>query len=498
MYESKYSKYITETTARFASEEEIKEVCRPLRSGAKNRASGAVLYYEDGVLYVDDSDSHYYIQGGTGSKKTRTQGVTVIKTIISSGESCVINDPKGELYRRTAGLAKKRGYKVRVLNFRDTSKSHGWNPLMLVRAFERAGDTASAEQALGDFKEAMIGPCLSNTADRFWPDTSGQVIKYCAELLQDSVPDEALNIANLIQLTHEGNGDSLRVLLGKMDPNSNTAISMRGVLDLRAEKTTSCIYSTVKQALIPLNENKGLRTLLCSNEIDFEDLVEGKTVIYVIYPDEKRALGFLVNLFFTQCYQYLVSRSVSMPHSHLKIRVNFVLDEFGNLPAVDSFENRISEARGHNIRFFLFGQSFGQLKAKYKENAETILANCDWIIFPSKDIAFFETLSRMCGRTVDYYGRECELISACDIQHLRKTKEGAEVIIMKSGQYPFVTMIPDYEYIDIFEECPEEELEVIEHETKPMFLTFSEWFNNLGTKFNFPFPIGGRIIDLRK
>ena len=297
-----------------------------------------------------------------------------------------MNDPKGELYKKTAGYAQQKGYKVYVLNLRDVTRSHGWNPLMLIRSYKKIGKIPESEQALGDLKEAMTADARATTNDVYWADMAGEVIKYCTLLLEDSVPDQYFNIANLIQMTNENNHTSLKNVLGQIDQSTNAAISMHAVLDLEAEKTKSCVYSCVKQMLIPFTENRLLRDILGCNEIDFEDLVTGKTVIYVIYPDEKSSLNFLVNLFFTQCYQYIIDRSSAFEDNMLPTRVNFVLDEFANLTKIQNFENRISEARGHNVRYFLFAQAFGQLKSKYGDNAETIIANCDWIIFPSKDI----------------------------------------------------------------------------------------------------------------
>ena len=169
MYEHRYTKYITDTTARFADEEEIIEVCEPITREEKSDACGALLYYDNEALYVDNSDAHYYILGKTGCKKSRIEGINTVKSVFKVGESVVINDPKGELYRKTANYARLNGYNIDVLNMRDTSKSHGWNPMMLVRMFEKAGDTAAAEQALCDFKNAMVGPALSNTVRRHGP-----------------------------------------------------------------------------------------------------------------------------------------------------------------------------------------------------------------------------------------------------------------------------------------------------------------------------------------
>lgn len=498
MYEAKYSQYITRSKSRFASVEEIKDACVPIRKKHACGGCGAPLYYEDGTLYVDPSDAHYYIQGQTGSKKSRVVETNIINSILEAGENMVVNDPKGEAYRRTALRAKEKGYKVLVLNLRDVTKSSGWNPLSLPLRLNMNGNVADSEQAINDFVDAVMGPSRRTTNDIYWPENAAMLLTYCTELLMDSVPLDCFHMSNVIQLTHECNAPSLKKILENMDQTSSAAISMHGILDLVAEKTSSCIYSTLKQALKPFIQNKSLLDLLCRNDIDFADLVNRKTAVYIIYPDEKTSLGFLITLFFTQCYQYLVSYSSQFSDSRLPIRMNFVLDEFSNLPAVENFENRISEARGHNIRYFLFGQSFGQLKNKYNEIADTIIANCDWIIFPSKEASFLETIATMCGKEYDYYGTEHDLVNTSELQHLKKTADGAEVLILKSGQYPFITKLPDYQYIDVFDTLPEAELKDIESFDSPVYLTFGEWIDGINKIYNFPFPRQKRLHDLRQ
>lgn len=498
MYEAKYIQYVTKNKSRFATADEIKEICVPItRKANKSKGCGVPLFYENNILYVDSTDAHYYIQGATGSKKSRVIETNIINSIIFAGENAIINDPKGEAYRRTASYAKAKGYNVLVLNLRDITKSNGWNPLSLVFDLYINGNMPEAEQAINDFVCAVMGPAKHSANDIYWPENAEMLLTYCTENLMDSVPLESFNLSNVIQMTHESNANVLREMLFDMDQMSSAAISMHAILDLVAEKTSSCIYSTLKQGLKPFIQNKSLLELLCRNDIDFKDLAENKTIIYIIYPDEKTSLGFLITLFFTQCYQYLITYSAQFSDSKLPRRVNFVLDEFSNLPAVDNFENRISEARGHNIRYFLFGQSFGQLKNKYKENADTIISNCDWIVFPSKEFVFLDTISKLCGKEYDYYGVEHDLINISEMQHLKKFDDGAEVLILKSGQYPFVTKLPDYQYINVFASYPEADLTDVKSDFEPVFLTFSEWVSGIDNIYNFPFPKKKRSFDRR-
>ena len=495
MYEAKYSQYITKNKARFASAEDVKNICVPIDGEIERSGCGAPLLYDDKRLYVDPSDAHYYIQGQTGSKKSRVVGSNIINSIIAAGENAVINDPKGEAYRRTGRAAKESGYKVLVLNFRDVTRSSGWNPLSLPYNYYSKGNMPEAEQSINDFAEAVMGEAMLTANDKYWPMNGVFLLTYCTLLLMDSVPADCFNMANVIQLTHECHEDTMKRILAKMDQSTSAANCMHAILDLIAEKTSSCIYSTLKQGLKPFLQNKSLLKLLCCNDIDFEDLTKRKTVIYIIYPDEKTSLGFLISLFLTQCYQYLVTCSSRFPGAKLPIRVNFVLDEFSNLPPVENFDNRISEARGHNIRYFLFSQSYGQVKKKYKEYADTIISNCDWIIFPSKEYDFLNIVTKLCGKEYDFYGVEHDLVDISELQQLKKYEDGAEVLILKSGMYPFITKLPDYQYIDVFRHYPESELKKVRSNHAPTFLSFEDWVTGIGKTYKFPFPKEGRGPD---
>ncbi|MBR0113001.1 MAG: type IV secretory system conjugative DNA transfer family protein, partial [Clostridia bacterium] len=391
MYEAKFSKYITKSHSRFAEPEEITAGLQKTGSSGSTCA-GVPLYYDGECLYEDTSDAHTIGVGPTGCKKTRTLVIPLVNSIISAGESAVINDPKGELYKYTGGLARQRGADIRILNFRKPSSSNGWNPLSMPYKYYKMGEEEEAVQAINDFISSVIAPLLEKTVDRYWSDSANSFMVSAALMLMDSVPAAYFNLKNLIQFCYEDNAPYLKKMVENMDQSSSAVMGMRPTLDLEAERTKSCIFSTVLSAFSPFMKNNKLLDMLCADDISFTGLGEKQTIIYVIYPDEKTNLNFLVNAFLTQCYEALISISEKDHGGRVPLRVNFVLDEFSNLPAIPNFDNRISEARSHNVRFHLFIQSYGQLQNKYKEHAETILSNCNnWICFSSKEIGFLKT-----------------------------------------------------------------------------------------------------------
>ena len=365
-----------------------------------------------------------------------------------------------------------------------------WNPLSQAFLSHKERNTEAEIQYINDFAEALVAPSLKCTNDKYWIDCARQLLIALCLIMIDSLPANCCNITNLIQFCYEENAGTLKKILEKMDPTSSAAFGLHTVLDLEAEKTKSCIYSSLMAILTPLTQNSGLLNTLSGNTIKLDDLGVNQTIIYLIYPDEKNSLNFVVNMFLTQCYEILVSTATKNKKDRLDVRVNFVLDEFSNLAAISNFENRISEARSKNIRYFLCIQSFSQLENKYKENAETLISNCsNWICFGSKEIAFLSKISEICGKELDYNGIEHYLISPSNIQYLKKGNDYTEVLILRQGLHPYVTELPDYSLLDLFVGVAEEDLTEIFEDSSPVFVSFAKWVEGVVQgRYKFPFP----------
>ena len=491
MYEAKYQKYITKNESRFAEASEImRSATLAFGKGNIKQAAGIPLYSKNGKVYVDAEDNHTLVIGPTGCKKSRVTVNTTVASIIESGESAIINDPKGEIYRKTSHRAQELGAEVVVLNCRNPSYSYGWNPLAQARKFQAEGKTDEALQCVNDFAEAIIAPALSKTVDSYWGSTTKIFLAALVLMLMDSVTSDYFNIKTLIPFCYERYQGLLKEIAEKMDQTSTATFGLRTVVDLEAEKTKSCIYSTLLSVMQPFAQNKNLNEMLCDDSLDLEKIGKKQMLVYLLYPDEKENLNFLVNLFITQCYETLVVVASESPNDRLPVRVNFVLDEFSNLVPINNFDNRISESRSKNIRYFIFLQSFGQLKQKYAETAETIISNCNnWICFSSKEMEFLNKISQICGKEVDYNGREHDLISPFTMQFLEKRLESSEVLIIKQGHYPFVTALPDFDYLGISNAYETSVVPKSKIQRNIEFVTPEQWVAKIsGDMFSFPYP----------
>jgi len=491
VYEAKYQKYITKSESRFAEPAEIVNASSlAFGLGHRKQAAGIPLYSNNGKIYVDNEDNHTFVIGPTGCKKSRVTVYTTVASIIESGESAIINDPKGEIYKRTSLRAKELGANIVLLNFRKPSNSNGWNPLSQALRFKKEGKMDEALQCISDFAESVVAPAQSKTVDNYWCDSAKIFLMALILMLMDSVTPEYFNIKTLIPFCYEHYQSLLKNIIDDMDQSSTAVFGLRTVIDLEAEKTKSCIYSTLLSILRPFAQNTNLTDMLCSDSLDIEEIGKSQTIVYVVYPDEKESLNFLVNLFLTQCYETLVSVAGDSKSDRLPVRVNFILDEFSNLVQIHNFANRISEARSKNIRYFIYVQSFGQLKQKYGDAAETIISNCNnWLCFSSKEMDFLNKISQICGKEVDYNGREHDLLSPFDMQHFEKRTESSEVLIIKQGKLPFVVSLPDFDYTSIAKAYETTTLPDKAIGKKIMFVTPEEWAAKInGDIFSFPYP----------
>lgn len=491
MYEAKYQKYITKSEARFAEPDEILNVTK-LAFGHRwgTPASGIPLLAKNGKVYVDNEDNHTFVIGPTGCKKSRVTVYTTVASIVEAGESAIVNDPKGEIYRKTSQRARELGADVILLNFRKPSSSHGWNPLSQAQRFYKAGKVDEALQCVSDFAESVVAPAQSKTVDNYWGDCSKIFLIALVLMLMDSVTPEYFNIKTLIPFCYESAQRILAEVIQDMDQSSTTVFGIRTVTDLEAERTKSCIYSTLLSILRPFAQNKNLTDMMCDDALNIEQIGQKQTIVYVVYPDEKENLNFLVNLFLTQCYETLVCVAADSFGDKLPVRVNFVLDEFSNLVPINNFANRISEARSKNIRYFLFVQSYGQLKQKYSDCSETIISNCNnWVCFSSKEMEFLHKLSQICGKEVDYNGIEHDLISPFAMQYFEKKMESSEVLIVKQGKCPFVTALPDFDYIPISKAYEPTAISYVTINRETKSVTPEQWVAKIaGDVFKFPYP----------
>lgn len=177
-------------------------------------------------------------------------------------------------------------------------------------------------------------------------------------------------------------------------------------------------------------------------------IMEQPTAIFLIVPDEKTGFHGLVSLFVKQSYEYLVYKAQKTMGNgeSIKCRVNYILDEFSSLPTINDFPAMITAARSRNIRFNLFLQSKHQLKLRYKEEADTIMANCEnWIFLTSREIDFLHEISELCGDVGSSQNKP--LLSTSELQRL--DKKSGEALVLHGRCKPFISKLADIDEFNL-------------------------------------------------
>lgn len=477
-------------------------------SGKKSfdgQTGGFPLLYnkEKQQLAVDATDSHTLVVGASGSKKTRALVLPAIKVLGYAGESMIINDPKGELYNRTAGELRDLGYSIITVNLRDPSVGHAWNPLQIPYSYYKAGDMDKAAEFANDIANTLIlGEIASD--DPFWGYSAYDcclglimlLFKLCKEM---DYPDNAVNISNLLRLRRKlfENGVNAKnsPLWKWASKDELIAASLTGSV-MTAQDTMRGILATLDQKLRALAIQPSLLEMLANSNFDIEEIGQSKTAVYLITPDEKTTYSSIVAMFISQSYQHLIY-SATQSGGRLGVRVNYILDEFSSLPAIGSdFPSMISAARSRNIRYLICIQSKSQLVKRYKEEAATIISNCtNWVVLFTRELELLREVSELCGQKKD----RTPNVSIYDLQHLSKDKD--EALLLAGKSKPCLVNLLDidrfgersYKVIDFytperlsrfnidFSKLPAEAKAIVEEERARMSASLNPGFNPFNT-----------------
>ena len=303
--------------------------------------------------------------------------------------SYVFTDPKGELYDDTAGFLKDNGYEIKVLNLIRPQYSDGYNPLMHISS-DIDVDVIANTIVKGQKSDG-------SNADPFWDDSAEMLLKALIYYLIATRPEEEQNLASCAELVRAANtngGSNLLTELMSQLPYDHPARMNYKSIEIAPEKTYSSILSSLQSKLGKF-DSKEIAELTSTDTINFDDIGNKKTAVYVISSDTHTAYDFLLTIFFSQMIQQLYDLADRSPKGQLKIPTYFILDEFANIGKIPDFDKKISTSRSRKISFSVILQNLDQLEAVYEKSYETIIGNCDTHLF----------LGSNSYKTVEYFSK---------------------------------------------------------------------------------------------
>ena len=350
-----------------------------------NNKKGIILA-EENYLPVDKRGNvNILVVGGSGSGKSASYSIPNAYQLLGS---YVFTDPKGELYDRTAGYLKSKGYEIKVLNLVRPQYSDGYNPLMHVSSqidVDVIANTIVKGQKTGD-----------GGSDPFWDDSAEMLLKALIYYLMATRPEEEQNLASCAELVRaantNGGSNLLTELINKLPLEHPARMNYKSI-EIAPEKTYSSILSTLQSKLGKF-DSKEIAELTSTDTINFEEIGNKKTAVYVISSDTHTAYDFLLTIFFSQMIQQLYNYADDNGGA-LKVPTYFILDEFANIGKIPDFDKKISTSRSRKISFSVILQNLDQLEAVYEKSYETIIGNCDTHVF----------LGSNSYKTVEYFSK---------------------------------------------------------------------------------------------
>ncbi|MBY5034775.1 type IV secretory system conjugative DNA transfer family protein [Streptococcus gallolyticus] len=342
--------------------------------------------------------------GGSGSGKTRFY---VKPNLMQMHSSYVVTDPKGTLVLECGKMLYENGYDIKILNTINFKKSMKYNPFAYLRSEK---DILKLVQTIiantkGDGEKA---------GEDFW--VKAEKLYYTALIgyIYYEAPEEEKNFKTLLDMidasevreddeTYMNPIDRLFEALEKKDP-SHFAVKQYKKYKLAAGKTAKSILISCGARLAPFDIRE-LRELMSEDELELDKIGDRKTALFVIISDTDDTFNFVVSIMYSQLFNLLCDKADDVYGGRLPVHVRCLLDEFANIGSIPKFEKLIATIRSREISASIILQAQSQLKAIYKDHADTIVGNCDSTLFlGGKEKTTVKELSETLGKeTIDLY-----------------------------------------------------------------------------------------------
>lgn len=405
--------------------------------------------------------------GGSGSGKTRFFAKPNIMQLHSS---YVITDPKGSLISEVGQLLQRAKYRIKVLNTINFSKSMHYNPFAYLR---------SEKDIL-----KLVNTIIVNTkgegaqsAEDFWVKSERLFYSALIGYIFYEAPEEEKNFTTMLDMINASEAkeddsefqspvDLMFARLEEKDPEHFAVRQYKKFL-LSAGKTRASILVSCGARLAPFDIRE-LRELMEYDEMELDTLGDRKTALFLIMSDTDSTFNFVIAILQSQLFNLLCDKADDVYGGRLPVHVRCILDEFANIGQIPQFDKLIATIRSREISASIILQSQSQLKAIYRDNADTIVGNCDTMLFlGGKEKTTLKEISEILGKeTIDSFNtsenRGKEISHGLNYQKLGKelmtqdeiaTMDGGMCILQVRGIRPFfskkydITKHPNYKYL---------------------------------------------------
>jgi len=456
------SKKQSDGYSRWSKDKEIKESSNVVKVNPTEKeltAAGIPLINNGKEIWVDNGSYHNLVIGSTGSGKSESLVFPMVNLLAKKGESMIITDPKGEIYRKTAKNLEERGYRIILLNFREPNRGNAWNPLALPYQYYKEGNVDKSTELLDDVALNILYDPNGGKDSDFWEKGAADYFSGLAlGLFQDANEKEVnLNSINYMSTVGEeryATSNFIKEYFNLKGPDSNAYMFASTTINAPND-TKGGLLSTFRQKIRSFSTRENLSEMLSHSDFDMRDIGKGKTAVFMVIHDEKKTYHSLMTIFIKQCYETLIDVAQANG-GKLQYRTNFILDEFANMPPLKDVDSMVSAARSRDIRFTFIIQNFAQLNDVYGEEvAQVIKGNCGNLIYLiSTELKALEEISKMCGEVKSKEKDKTASTPLVTVSDLQKLKLG-EAIIIRLRMNPFKTKYAPNFKVNWGEDYPE-------------------------------------------
>ena len=320
------------------------------------------------------------VVGGSGSGKSRFYALI---NLLQACSSYFVLDCKGELLRMTGTFLKMRGYEIKVLDLLSMEKSHCFNPFAYLQT-----DNDVQKLVTSLFKATT--PKGSQSNDPFWDTAASMLLSAIIFYLLYEAPEEEQNFPMVMEMlragevredddTYQSPLDELFERLEMQEPE-HLAVKQYHIFKLAAGKTAKSINISCGARLAPFDIQE-LREITMYDELELDTLGDRKTALFLIMSDTDSTFNFLISMIYSQLFNLLCEKADDVYGGRLPVHVRCLIDECANIGQIPNLEKLMATIRSREISACLVLQAQSQLKALYKDNADTIIGNCDSSIF---------------------------------------------------------------------------------------------------------------------
>lgn len=410
------------------------------------------------------------VVGGSGSGKTRFFiKPNIMQCTKTKGTSLVVTDPKGTLVVECGKMLVAAGYELRILNTINFRKSMHYNPFAYIRS-----ETDILK---------LVTTLITNTkgegkgGDDFW--IKAETLLYVALIgyIHYELPEEKQNFSTLIDLLNkmqvreddEDFQNEVDELFEKLAQKKPEHFAVRQYLKYKmaSGKTAKSILVScgARLAVFDIEE---LREITAYDELHLDTIGDKRTALFLIMSDTDASFNFLISMAYSQLFNLLCEKADDVYGGRLPVHVRCLIDEFANIGQIPNFEKLVATIRSREISACIVLQAQSQLKAIYKDNADTIVGNCDTLLFlGGKEKTTLKEMEELLGKeTIDTYNtgesRGREVSHSLNYQKLGKSlmsvdelavMDGGKCILQLRGVRPFlsdkydITSHPNYKYL---------------------------------------------------